>query len=630
MQFTGCTGNQPLLNFYGSTAGTGGAYGAIGFPTRQPYGNFGPQFGFVVAPGNHKTSIRGGIGIYYENNIFNNTGNARTEVINANGAFFNNGVLSPGSNSVFLPGLGSVTGIMSDGTPCTSGAGCTPISAIGSEAIAEAAPQLNNLKAYYQSQVKGTTAANPAYIGTGSGLYANNIYAGPYKTPYSIQYNGGVQRELSKGVILSVDYLHNSTLKIPLSVDVNRVGAANTLNVAAAQNAIAATLSACGVATINAALIGCPGLHTDPDTGVVSPATITDFAGFGLDSGAVVFGGASASAYGATPATGAAFPGINPNVGVGLIILPIGRSGYDAGQVVLREQRPHPVPGILSSNLQIAYSFSRVVSSTGAPNSLSTTVSDQFFGGARPWYNDNPNLFMGRNDIDHTNQLSFGGSFAIKYGLQLGFVGHFFSSAPANLTLDSSAGSTAQIFQTDVDGDGTFGDLVPGTNPGAYMHDVKSGKSLNALINNYNQSRAGQLTPAGQALVNANLFNFSQMSALGGVQQPLATAPDNAIMNPTFRTFDLSATYPIRLGHFHEGLEIVPGVAFYNLFNMSNFAPFGGMLLNQADAGTPGFLNGPTTFNSVPVLWSNRDERSSGTFDAGGPRTTEFQLKLNF
>jgi Carboxypeptidase regulatory-like domain len=627
-QFSGCTGNQPLFNFYGSTAGTGGEYGAIGYQTHQPYGNFGPQLGFVYSPGNHKTSVRGGIGIYYESNVFNNTGNARTAVIQANGAYFNYGQLNAGSSNVFLPGLGTVTGITSGGAPCTGGAGCTPISTISSEAIAIAAPQLNALKAYYQSKVQGSDAANPSYIGTGGGLFANNIYAGPYKTPYSIQYNGGIQHEFGKGIIFSADYIHNSTLKVPLSVDVNRDGASNTLNVAAAQNAIAATLAPNPAANY-AGYPMCPQGYSAAaiNCAIANGASIQNFAGSGLDSGATYFGGVPASVAGLTPSTGAAFPGVNPNVGEGLFILPIGRSGYDAAQFVLQEQKAHPMPGIVNSNLQISYAFSRIVSSTGAPNSLSTSISDQFFGGARPWNNDNPNLYMGRNDLDHTNELSMGGSFTVKYGAEIGLVGHFFSAPPANLTLDSSSGATAQIFQTDTDGDGTWGDLVPGTNPGYYMHQVKGGQSLNALINNYNQAHAGQLTPAGQALVNAGLFSPGQLSALGGVQQALASATSNPIQNAAFRTFDLSVHYPIALSKVREGMSLLPGVAFYNVFNMSNFSPFGGMLLNTNDAGTPGFLNGPS---NQSVLNTNRVQRASGTFDAGGPRTTEFQLKLNF
>jgi len=78
LQFAGCTGNTPLFDQYGPGEG-------LGMKTHQPYGNFGPQLGFVFSPGSHKLAIRGGSGIFFESNIFNNTGNARTPEITAQG-----------------------------------------------------------------------------------------------------------------------------------------------------------------------------------------------------------------------------------------------------------------------------------------------------------------------------------------------------------------------------------------------------------------------------------------------------------------------------------------------------------------------------------------------------------------
>jgi hypothetical protein len=298
----------------------------------------------------------------------------------------------------------------------------------------------------------------------------------------------------------------------------------------------------------------------------------------------------------------------------------VGRSGYDALQVVLQEQKAHPAPGIVSSNLQVSYSLSRIVTATGG------ATQDQFFAGSGSWDNDDPTRYIGRSNLDHTNELSFGGSIAIKYGVQVGAIGHFFSAPPASLTLDDTVGSSGQIFITDVDGDGTYGDLVPGTNPGYYEHRIK-GAGLNSLISNYNATHAGQPTPAGTALINAGLFTTQQLTALGGVQQPLQAVPTHPLSNAALRTFDMNASYPIKFTKFREGLSLTPGVAMYNVLNMSNFGQFGGTLLNTADAGTPGYLNGP---NTPDVLNSNRTSRNSGTFDQGGPRTTEFQLKLNF
>lgn len=594
LQFTGCTGATPLFDQFQA---------GLGKKTHQPYANFGPQAGFVFSPGDQNMSIRGGIGVFYESDIFNNTSNARSSVVNANGNYFNYTTVCGGTYSVPIPG----------GSPITQVNGI-PLKTICAEPIAQSAPLINQVKAAYQAASQ-TGGQNPAYIGVGGGLKAAGIYGAPYVNPYSIQINGGIQREIGKGIVVSADYIHNSTIKIPLVMDVNHVGAARYLNKAAAQNAIAATTSSFNCAGgYSAAAINCA---------IAAGAQITDFAGNGLDSSNQYTGGYPVSATGQAPA---AFAGANPNVGLGQFILPTGRSGYDALQLVFQEQKAHPAPGIMSSNFQASYSLSRIVN----PIAGSGNTADQFFN-STPWDYDNPNEYMGRSILDHTNELSFGGSFAIKYGLTVGMIGHFFSAPPSNLTLDNTSGAPGEIFRTDVTGDGTTGDLVPGTLPGYYMHEVK-GAGLNKLINSYNTTHAGQPTPAGQALIAAGLFTPSQLFAANGVQQQIATAPTTPIVNSAFRAFDFNAAYPIRLGRIREGLSIEPAVAMYNVFNMSNFGRLTGTLANVATAGgtvgaTNSFLNGP---NTQAVADGVRVQRGSGTFDQGAPRTTEFQLKVNF
>jgi Carboxypeptidase regulatory-like domain len=600
-QFTGCTGNTPLFDQFQA---------GLGAKTHQPYANFGPQLGFVFSPGDHKTSLHGGIGIFYESDIFNNTSNARSAVVNANGNFFNFATVCGGVNSLTLPNgqaVNSVNGV--------------PLSTICGESIAQAAPQITLLKAQYQAASQ-TGGPNPSYIGNGGGLRAAGVYAAPYVNPYSIQINGGIEHEIHKGTILDVNYVHNATLKIPLLIDVNHVGAARTLNVAAAQAAIATTLANCGAPSINAAIMqgGC-----SSGSGPNGNASIVDFARNGLDSGNQFDGGNPASFQ---QTAMAAFPGVNPNVGLGEFILPVGRSGYDALQMSLREQASHPLPGIVSSNIQISYTLSRSVNPISTANGQNP--SDQFFN-ALPWDFDNPNEFMGRSNLDHTNELSFGGSAALKYGLHAAIIAHFNSAQATSLSLDNTSGAAGEIFRTDVTGDGSTGDLVPGTLPGSYMHEVK-GAGLNKLINNYNMTHAGQPTPAGQALITAGLFTQSQLLALNGVQQQIATAPTTPLNNAALRAFDMNFSYPISLRRFREGVSLEPGIALYNVFNMSNFGALNGVLANVADAGgTVGtvnnFLNGP---NNLAVENGLRVQRGSGTYDLGAPRSTEFQLKLNF
>jgi hypothetical protein len=451
---------------------------------------------------------------------------------------------------------------------------------------------------------------NGSFVGDGNGLYADDAYAGPYKTPYSIQLNGGVQYEIKTGILVSADFIHNATLKVPLSVDTNHVGAARFLNQTAAQNAIAATLSGFGATSIDGA--------------IAAGATIDDFAGNGLDSGNVYLGHQSATANGTTPAFGAAFAGADPNVGRGYFILPVGKSAYDALQIVVQQQKAHPLPGIVSSNGQISYNLSRVISNSAGG-------SNQFFGGYGAYNNDCVNCYFGRNGQDHLNMLSLAGSATVKYGPAIGLVGHFFSAPPSTLSLADVVGSS-QIFKTDVDGDGSTGDLIPGTNPGTYMHEIKAG-GLSKLIDNYNATQAGTLTPAGRALITAGLFTSSELIALNAVKQPLAPALTNPIKNSNTRTLDMSVRYPITyLKRFRESLVITPSVTMYNIANMGNFGSYGDLADTTVDSATLNsgtYLNGP---NNQAVLNRTRMLRGSGngTFDQGGSRSTEFTLKVEF
>jgi hypothetical protein len=607
-----CTGNQPLLSQFGPNLGT---------RVHQPYGNIAPQAGFVFSPGAHKLSIRVGGGMFFESDIFNNTSNARPPVLNANGAYFGDAGLCGGNGySIALPG-GAITSATVDGTTLTTTQICNlPIS--------QAAPYIEAVNAQYQGALKGSTGPNGSYIANYMSTVVGAPYASNYRTPYSIQFNGGFQYEIARGTIVSADYLHNGTIHVPLVIDENHLGAANTLNTTAAQTAISDTTASFGCAGgSSAAAINCAIAHN---------ASIADFAQLhldptgsfpidgGLDSAQTSLSGLPAQFFGLTPNTGAAFAGINPEVGQGNFINPTGQSGYDALQIVLKQIKSHPAPGLTNANVQISYSLSRVVSDIGGAGLTGAGEADQFFN-STAWDNYDPKTYTGRNNNDHTNELSFGGALGIKYGAQVGLIGHFFSAGATSLTLPTS-GQPGEIYRTDVTGDGTTGDLVPGAEPGAYMHAVKPG-NLGTFINNYNSTQAGTLTPAGQALVNAGLFTSSQLIALGAVKPALQNAPANGAMpNAAFRAFDTSINWPIPLGRWREGLSIVPGIAFYNVFNMSNFNRLTGVL-QPAGGGSDTRLNGT---NSYAVEDGLRVQRGSGTFDQGAPRSTEFQLKLNF
>ncbi len=598
-----CSGNSPLLDQFGP---------GLGDRVRQPNNELGPQLGFAYAPPslNGKTVLNAGTGLYYENFVFNNVLFDRPAKL-AKGLFFGDDQICGGNNSITV-----------DGKIINSGNG-VPIATLCNEPVSQSAAGFAAVeKAYQAATAAAGPAANGVFVGetlsisqaSGLDAYAPHNFT----APRSIHVNFGIEQQLGTGMVLSADYIHQVTWKIMQSQDFNSVGDASYFDLAGAKAGLANLLAECGVSSIDEATISCPGLNNGtPGVG----ATLAQASSAGLGSGVDVNDGNS-------PAGGiAAFPGRNGAVGQGMFQYPNGRSSYDAFQVQLRDQKTHPVRGLDAANLEISYNYSRFVTTVAGANN-----SDGFFQ-ATSWNWHNPTQSIGRGSLDRPQQLSFGGYATVKHGAQVGLIGHFGSATPASLILDNTSGTAGQLFQTDLNGTGntntnsTPGQLAPEQYPGSYMRSIH-GKSLNNYITYFNSKYAGTFTPAGQALVNSGVITAAQLRALNGVVQPIAPAPANAYENGMLKEIDANFQWALKFKRLGEGVSLIPAVAFYNVANFANYTgPSNGILLNQADAGTSGFYNGPNTFADRGQF---RTERGSGTFNLGGPRTAEFQLKLNF
>jgi hypothetical protein len=587
-----CYGNSLILDQFGD---------GLGNRITQPNWDFAPQAGFTYSLDSaSKTVVRGGIGLYRENNVFNAV-QFDTPFKLKTGLFNDySQTLCGGSYSISIPGTGSVTSY--DGEA---------IKDICTQPLSESATKFAGIQAEYQKGSKDAgAAANGSYIGNRLSIPdGNSAYAPNYKTPYSINLNIGVQRQLGSGIKITADYVHQVTLHIAQKIDVNRVGDANYLNVNAANAAVQATYDAYGVGNF--------------DDAITAGATLSDFSFYGLDSGTVALSGYPASYYGYTADQGAAFPGKNTNVGNGFFSFPAGKSAYDSLQLNLREQKSHPVRGISDSNLEVSYALSKFTTNCSATADYGSG-SDPFFA-CDAWDNEHPSRHFGYGGLDHRHNLAFGGAFTVSHGPQIALIAHFLSAGPTTLLLDTSAGSAGQIFTTDVYGDGVS-TTFPLAEPGAYGRSIR-GKDLNKAISAYNSKYAGQLTPAGQALVGAGVLTEAQLKTLGAVQQTIATAPDKPFEKPMFRSVDLSLSYPIKLKFISETAQLEPVFAFYNALNLANYSGPSGMLLNTDNAGQDNYVNGNYDFS---VKNANRTNRGSGTFDQGGPRSIEFQLKLTF
>ena len=315
----------------------------------------------------------------------------------------------------------------------------------------------------------------------------------------------------------------------------------------------------------------------------------------------------------------AAFPGVNSTHGANQMLFPVGRSVYNGLQASLRGNIHGPMRGVKTMNLQVSYAFSRYVS-TARDNDFINFATD----------NANPSKFIGPNGLDRKHQLSFGGTADLPHSFRISVISHFDSPLPSSVTLPVS-GLAGGIFQTDVTGDGTgdgtagsnggVGDLLPGTNIGALGRSFGV-SGLNKVIASYNNNFAGRPTPAGEALITANLVTASQLSQLNAVMQPVQFAPPGAVGQTWLRTFDVGLNWAYKI---KETVELRPGVTVFNVLNFANFdgpaAPFSTIL-----DGSPGSPNG--TLNPQP---SNlRLGLGTGVNALGSARVIEFSLKLSF
>ncbi|HEY6339831.1 MAG TPA: carboxypeptidase regulatory-like domain-containing protein [Candidatus Sulfotelmatobacter sp.] len=600
-------------------------FSSLGARVNQPNLNFAPQLGIAFDPsGKGKTVFRGGIGLFYENSIWNNIQFDRPARLQkglflANPTVCTNGQPSPGFT---LP----------DGT--------APDLSFCGQPIGSVVGKITALQAQYQAAtLSAGPAVNPSFIGNalsdGQDATGTDLLAPTYISPRSLQMNLGIQRELHPGVVLTVDFLRNIETHSLLAIDTNHVGDYRFPNI----NFIGAVTAAMQATVANnqgSANAGCPALPAGPAMvqcymahfngnysaaagGGIDPfaGTIADFASNGLDSGYSFCSGG--------PCPNAAFPGINQNLGANQMLFPVGFAKNTAVQLSLKQHLKNPFPGITNFDLQVSYQWQRYLAS--AQDNDFINIATDF---------NNPQHYLGPNGLDRTNQISFGGSMEVPFHFHVSMIGHFYSALPVTLTLNPT-GNPGGIFVTDVTGDGTgdgsfasnggLGDILPGTNVGSFGHSVDQ-NTLNTATNNYNHNDAHQPTPAGQVLINSGLFGASpqqslaNLQALQGVQQPIQPAPFDEAGMGWLRTFDASVSWVYK---FKDRFLVEPGVSVFNVANFANFDGPGNPLSGALN-GSSGSVNGTT----VPQPPSNRLSPGSGVYALGTPRVLEFSLKFRF
>jgi hypothetical protein len=626
-----CSGGGILLDQFGP---------GLGSTVGNPSFNFGPQFGVAWDPyRNGRTVIRGGAGWFYDTSLFSNVGLDRQTRL-AQGGYAAQNVLTcapgaaPGTEGIYLPTASGFSQFEN-----TIG-GFDIASQICGQPINTVTGAITALQNEYQQAIAALNGANPYFVGRTLAISnaANGLAAfeSNYRSPRTYQMNVGIQREGWRGGVVTADYVRNVSQRFLMIQDNNHVGDKNDLqesgsgvpNAAlnAITNAAMQKAPAClnnvslpiSAGAISQAVVNCYVQN-------VPGASINDFAVNGLDSGTAFLSGLPISiARGLTPALGAAFPGVNPLVGQGSFLASVGQAVYDGLQVGLKQNLSEPWFAFRTESFQISYTLSKYVSS-GSDNPSGSTLGRDFRQAA---------LFKGPSPLDRRHQFSFAGQLDSRWGPRLLLAGRFSSPAPTVLTLAPPTGvpqtTPGEIFRSDFIGDGSTGDVFPPkVNAGSFDPPGNAGSVYNA-ISKYNATQAGTVTPAGQALIDAQVVSAFQLAALHGTRPYLALPPSNQVSNPWFKSLDTAITWPLRL---RESIIIEPRVSFYNILNFSNFAPLSGQLsyyypgAGQTPLGAVGSANGTPSGAARDVL---RVGAGTGVYNAGAPRQMEFGVKLTF
>lgn len=605
-----CTGSSLLLDQFGNIAG-------LGKPVGTPNTNFAPQLGIAWDPGhNGRTVLRAGAGMFFENNLVSNLW-ADRRVRLSQGQLFSQADLCP-SGSVRMP----------DGTLVSSIDGLDIASQICGQPVGSVTAAISDLQAAYQAaSTAAGTAFNPSFLG--NTLSGNGSLAPGYKTPRVVQITAGFQRELRRGEVLSFDFVRNVGTHHLLGVDTNRVGDSRYISVDSAIAAINATLA--GNPLTSGVCAPADSAGSSSETAVncylahVPGANIADFARNGLDSAAAFCGGFACSVLGKA----AAFSGINPAVGSNVMYFPVGRSVYNGVQIGYKTSTEQPFRYARRLDLALAYTYSRYKDTGGVGNSGLSQDMDVL---SRAQDFINPLRYFGPSGLDRTHRITVAPVFELGHGFLVSAISHFDSPLASTLYIPQTGGGgvPGEIFRSDATGDGTVGDVLPGTRRGQFGRGIQ-GSGLARAINGYDTLFGNQITPAGGQLLSSNLFTAEQLVLLGAVTPLVQSSPQGAVGPGWSRTVDLRLAFPIHVG---EILTIEPRVSAFNVFNFANFGGPGEEISGILDAAPGLAANNSTRSCGVTPNFctarSNRVGQGSGVFSQGAPRQVEFGVRVTF
>jgi len=626
---------------------TPGLHQFLGQSVNQPNTNFSPQLGLAWDPGhNGQTVVRLSGGLFYDNFLLQNVYQDRINRL-SNGQYNRSLTLCP-AGSVLFPNAASdpSQGVVSasDGLDIATQICGQPIGATvtGTQGPVVVSKAIQDLQKQFMAAQSTVTGGPNVYSLANSVADFGGMLAPGFRTPRVIHLSAGIQHQIGEHGMFSVDYVREMGTQFPLGIDTNRVGDAGYMTDGHSLNPLLNTYQA-ELNAINATLAANPAAAACPQAAfagsssqaavtcylnAVTGASITDFARQGLDSSNAFCGPFPCSVLGKHQAS---FGGINPAVGSNIMYFPSGRSRYTGIHLAYRgTSGDNPMKRVRRLEMAISYTLSRYRSNLAEPNG---SGGDYSLMNVAENYNSPHRGYWGDSGLDRTHQFNLTPTWDLQYGLRLSMVTQLASPLPlsAYVPQQDGGGVAGEIFRSDLTGDGTVGDLLPNTNIGST--GKYSNGNLAQVISRYNQTYAGKLTPAGQALATAGLFSTPQLLALGAYAPLIQGLPSHAATATWLKTMDLHLSRPFQVA---ERVKLEPNVSVFNVFNWANFGGPGyqlsgvmdgapGSSLNNASSG--GYCGNTTAFCTARL---DRVLPGSGTYATGAPRQIEFGVRITF
>jgi hypothetical protein len=212
---------------------------------------------------------------------------------------------------------------------------------------------------------------------------------------------------------------------------------------------------------------------------------------------------------------------------------------------------------------------------------------------------------------------------AITNDWQLSTIVQMATAAPVSVNISGGSASFGGIGfgGFDIEGDGTFTFRLPGSTIGSFGNNL-SADDIRRLVNEYNAK-----FPAPQNVPLSQIPKGPQRDIIG-TAFPYIVLPEKFSFGDSFMTHDLRLTRVIRI---HENVRLSLIAEGFNIFNVANLTGFSGTLDQWVRPIAPTTANPAGTPGRNPDFnFGQPTGRVNSIFGSGGPRAFQLAARISF